>query len=195
MTTNSTHSALLTRWALRRPVTVCMVFLSMLVLGLVATRLLPLEKFPGVDIPQVMVQVPYPDASPAEVERLITRPIEEALATISGVVEMRSFSRENGSDVVLDFRWDENIKARNIEVREKLDSVRHLLPPDVERVFVFQFSTDDLPVFQLRISSEQDLKDAWDLLERTLKRPMERVEGVSRVELYGVDKRDIVIRL
>lgn len=195
MTTNSTHSALLTRWALRRPVTVCMVFLSMLVLGLVATRLLPLEKFPGVDIPQVMVQVPYPDASPAEVERLITRPIEEALATISGVVEMRSFSRENGSDVVLDFRWDENIKARNIEVREKIDSVRHLLPPDVERVFVFQFSTDDLPVFQLRISSEQDLKDAWDLLERTLKRPMERVEGVSRVELYGVDKRDIVIRL
>ncbi|RUO33230.1 efflux RND transporter permease subunit [Aliidiomarina soli] len=195
MSSTNSASAVLTRWALRRPVTVCMLFFSMLVLGMLATRLLPLEKFPGVDIPQIMIQVPYPDASPAEVERLITRPLEEALAGMSGIVEMRSFSRENGTDIVLDFRWDENINARNIEVREQIDSVRHLLPADVERVFVFQFSTDDMPVFQLRISSEIDLQYAWDLLERTLKRPMERVAGVSRVELYGVDKRDIVIRL
>lgn len=188
-------AVLLTRFALRRPVTVCMVFLSMLVLGMVATRLLPLEKFPGVDIPQIMIQVPYPDASPAEVERLITRPLEEALASMTGVREMRSFSRENGVDLVLDFAWDENINARNLEVREQIDRIRPLLPADVERVFVYQFNTDDMPVFQLRISSEQDLKFAWDLLERHLKRPMERVEGVSRVQLYGVDKRDIVIRL
>ncbi|MGX5913811.1 efflux RND transporter permease subunit [Aliidiomarina sp. Khilg15.8] len=187
--------AFLTHWAMRRPVTLCMIFLSMLVLGMVATRLLPLEKWPGVDIPQIMVQVPYPNAAPAEVERLITRPLEEALASMSGVREMRSFSRENGTDLVLDFAWDDNINARNIEVREQIDSVRHLLPHDVERVFVYQFNTEDLPVFQLRISSDRDLKNAWDLLERTLKRPMERVEGVSRVELYGVDKRDIVIRL
>lgn len=187
--------AFLTDWAMRRPVTLCMIFFSMLVLGMVATRLLPLEKWPGVDIPQIMVQVPYPNAAPAEVERLITRPLEEALASMSGVREMRSFSRENGADLVLDFAWDDNINARNIEVREQIDSVRHLLPDDVERLFVYQFNTEDLPVFQLRISSDRDLKNAWDLLERTLKRPMERVEGVSRVELYGVDKRDIVIRL
>ncbi|MCC5880187.1 MAG: efflux RND transporter permease subunit [Idiomarina sp.] len=190
-----TSSAVLTRWALRRPVTVCMIFLSMLVLGILATRLLPLEKIPGVDIPQIMIQVPYPDASPAEVERLITRPLEEALATLSGVQEMRSFSRENGVDLVLDFAWDDNINARNIEVREQIDSIRGILPVDVERIFVYQFNTEDLPVFQLRISSEEDLKFAWDLLERHLKRPMERVAGVSRVELYGVDKREIVIRL
>ena len=134
-------AVLLTRFALRRPVTVCMVFLSMLVLGMVATRLLPLEKFPGVDIPQIMIQVPYPDASPAEVERLITRPLEEALASMTGVREMRSFSRENGVDFVLDFAWDENINARNLEVREQIDRIRPLLPADVERVFVYQFNT------------------------------------------------------
>lgn len=185
----------LTRFALRRPVTVCMIFFSMLILGMIATRLLPLEKFPGLDIPQIMIQVPYPDASPAEVERLITRPLEEALASLSGVNQMRSFSHDNGADIVLEFSWSDNINARNIEVREQVDSIRHLLPVDVERVFIYQFSTEDMPVFQLRISSEQDLKFAWDLLERTLKRPMERVEGVSRVDLYGVNKRDIVIRL
>lgn len=185
----------LTRFAMRRPVTICMIFFSMLILGLVATRLLPLEKFPGLDIPQIMIQVPYPDASPAEVERLITRPLEEALAGLSGVNQMRSFSHDNGTDIVLEFSWADNINARNIEVREQVDSIRHLLPMDVERVLIYQFSTEDLPVFQLRISSEQDLKFAWDLLERNLKRPMERVDGVSRVNLYGVDKRDIVIQL
>ena len=195
MTQSSFSAAVLTRFAMRRPVTVCMVFFSMLVLGMVATRLLPLEKFPGVDIPQIMVQVPYPDASPTEVERLITRPLEEALAGLSGVREMRSFSRENGADIILDFAWDDNINARNIEVREQIDRVRSLLPADVERMFVYQFNTDDMPVFQLRISSEADLKFAWDLLERHLKRPMEQVQGVSRVQLYGVDKREIVIRL
>lgn len=195
MSQSTLNAAALTRFAMRRPVTICMLFFSMLVLGMVATRLLPLEKFPGVDIPQIMIQVPYPDASPTEVERLITRPLEEALASLSGVREMRSFSQENGADIVLDFAWDDNINARNIEVREQIDRVRNLLPTDVERIFVFQFNTDDLPVFQLRISSEQDLKFAWDLLERHLKRPMEQVEGVSRVQLYGVDKREIVIRL
>lgn len=195
MNSSPTKAAILTRFAMRRPVTICMLFFSMLVLGLVATRLLPLEKFPGVDIPQIMIQVPYPDASPNEVERLITRPLEEALAGLSGVRDMRSFSRENGADIVLDFAWGDPINARNIEVREQIDRVRNQLPTDVERVFVYQFNTDDMPVFQLRISSESDLKFAWDLLERHLKRPMEQVEGVSRVELYGVEPRDIVIRL
>lgn len=85
-------SAPLAAFAMRRPVTVCMIFLSLLLLGLVSSRLLPLEKFPGIDIPQIMVQVPYPGATPAEVERLITRPLEEALATMSGIQELNSFS-------------------------------------------------------------------------------------------------------
>ena len=73
--------------------------------------------------------------------------------------------------------------------------MRHLLPRDVERVMVYQFNTADMPIFQLRISSERDLAMAYDLLERVIKRPLERVPGVSKVELYGVDKRQVTIRL
>ncbi|MCC5854895.1 MAG: efflux RND transporter permease subunit [Idiomarina sp.] len=189
------HSAPLARFALRRPVTVWMIFIAMLVLGLAATRLLPLEKFPGIDIPQIVVEVPYPNATPAEVERLIVRPLEEALATVSGIQEMRSSSRENSGLIVMDFRWNENIGARSIEIREKVDSVRHTLPADVERLFVLHFNTDDMPVLQLRISSERDLSLSWDLINRQLKQPLERAHGVSRVELYGVNPREIIIRL
>ncbi|OUS31355.1 acriflavin resistance protein [Thalassotalea sp. 42_200_T64] len=190
-----TMGASLASFALRRPVTIIMIFLSLLLTGMVSSKLLPLEKFPGIDIPQLWISVPYPDASPAEVERLITRPIEEALATISGINRMNSNSHEGGADIQLEFDWDENINAKSIEARENVDAIRHLLPRDVERVLVYQFNTNDMPIFTLRISSEQDLSLAYDLLDRNLKRPLERVPGVSKVELYGVDKRQIMIRL
>ena len=187
--------AALARFALRRPVTICMLFFSLLILGIASSRLLPLEKWPGIDIPQMMVQIPYRDSTPAEVEKMITRPVEEALATMSGIKRLRSFSNDNGAEVHIEFAWDENIKAKSIEAREKVDAIRHLLPEDVERVLVFKFNTTDMPIFQLRVSSERDLSNAYDLLERNLKMPIERVKGVSKVELYGVLKKQISIRL
>ena len=181
--------------AIKRPVTTVILFLSLLLLGMVASRFLPLEKWPGIDIPELYINIPYPNSTPAEVERLITKPVEEALATISGIQQFRSWSRETGADINIQFKWDENINAKSIEAREKIDAIRDLLPDDMERILVFQFNTNDMPVFNLRISSDRDLSLAYDLLDRNLKRPIERVEGVSQVTLYGVDKRQITIRL
>ncbi|MBT1065067.1 efflux RND transporter permease subunit [Bowmanella sp. Y26] len=185
----------LTDFAIRKPVTVCMLFFSMLLLGLLASRMLPLEKFPGIDIPQIMVVVPYQDATPAEVEKMITKPVEEALATMADVKRLSSTSNENNAEISLEFSWGENLSAKGIEAREKIDAIRHLLPSDVERIMVYQFNTADLPIFQLRVSSERDLSNAYDLLDRNLKMPIERVPGVSKVELYGVMKKQIAIRL
>ena len=187
--------AALARFALNRPVTVSMVFLSMLLFGAVAGRLLPLEKFPGIDIPEMVVEIPYPDATPVEIETMITRPVEEAVATMSGIKRMWATSYEDRSQVIVQFDWDENLKAKSIEAREKIDAIRHLLPDDVERIMVYKFNTSDMPIFQLRVSSDRDLSSAYDLLDRNLKRPLERVAGVSRVELYGTLKRQITIRL
>ena len=185
----------LARWALRRPVTTCMIFVSMVLLGAISSRLLPLEKFPGIEIPEIVVTVPYPNSTPAEVERLLTRPLEEALATMSNVERMRSWSSSEQAQVLLQFDWDQDINAKSIEAREKVDAIKHLLPDDIERIQVLQFNTEDMPVFQLRISSQRDLSNAYDLLDRSLRKPIERVDGVSRVTLYGVQPQQIVIRL
>jgi HAE1 family hydrophobic/amphiphilic exporter-1 len=182
-------------FAIRRPVTIGMLFLSMLVFGIISSQLLPLEKFPSIDIPEIAIRIPYNDATPVEVEKMITRPVEEALATMSGIKRLRSRSSEDGSEVQLQFAWDENLKAKGIEAREKIDAIRADLPDDVERVLVYQFNTNDMPIFSLRVSSKRDLSSAYDLLERNLKRPIERVAGVSKVELYGVTKKQISIRL
>jgi multidrug efflux pump subunit AcrB len=187
--------AALASFAIRRPVTITMLFFSLLLLGLGASRLLPLEKFQGIDFPELFIQIPYEDATPAEIEKMITRPVEEALATMSGIKRLRSYSNENNSQINVRFDWDENIKAKGIEAREKIDAIRHLLPDDVERVMVFKFNLADMPVFQLRLSSDRDISNSYDLLERNLKMPIERIQGVSRVELYGVLKKQISIRL
>lgn len=187
--------ASLASFALRKPVTICMCFLSMLLFGIAAGRLLPLEKFPGIDIPQMVVQVPYSNATPSEIETMITRPVEEAIATMSGIKRLRATSFEDRAEIFVEFDWAANIKAKSIEAREKIDAIRDELPDDVERVMVFKFNTNDMPIFQLRVSSDRDLSNAYDLLDRNLKRVMERVPGVSKVELYGVMKKQISIRL
>lgn len=184
-----------TEIALRRPITTSVVFVALALVGLIASRLLPLEKFPDIEFPGIFIQIPYEGSTPEEIERLITRPIEEALATLSGVERMYSTSRENQAEVFLQFGWDESMGAKGIEARAKVDGIRHQLPADVRRVFIFTGSLADQPVLQLRISSDRDLSDSYDLLERLLKRPIERLEGVSRVELHGVDPHEIRILL
>ncbi len=184
-----------TELALKRPVTTIVVFVALAMVGLIASRLLPLEKFPDIEWPGIWVEIPYEGSTPEEVERLITRPVEEALATLSGLQRMRSWSREDRAQVQLEFDWDESMGAMGIEARAKIDSIRHTLPDDVRRVFVFTGSLADQPVLQLRISSDRDLSDSYDLLDRLLKRRIERIDGVSRVQLQGVDPREIRILL
>jgi len=184
-----------TEIAIRRPITTTVIFVALALVGLLASRLLPLEKFPDIEFPGIFIQVPYEGSTPEEIERLITRPIEEALATLSGVERMYSSSRENQAEVFLQFGWDESMGAKGIEARAKVDGIRHELPADVRRVFIFTGSLGDQPILQLRISSDRDLSNSYDLLDRLLKRPLERLEGVSQVQLHGVDPREIRILL
>lgn len=184
-----------TEVALRRPVTTVVVFVALALVGLLATRLLPLEKFPDIEFPGIFIQIPYEGSTPEEVERLITRPVEETLATLTGVERMVSSSSENMAQVFLQFGWDESMGAKGIEARAKVDGIRHELPEDIRRILVFTGSLGDQPILELRISSERDLSNSYDLLDRMLKRRIERIEGVSKVELHGVDPNEIRILL
>ena len=184
-----------TEVALRRPVTTVVVFVALALVGVIAARLLPLEKFPDIEFPGIFVQIPYAGSTPEEVEKLITRPVEEALATLSGVEQMFSSSREGQAEIFLLFGWDQSMGAKGIEARAKVDGMRHLLPDDVRRIFVFTGSLGDQPVLNLRISSDRDLSDSYNMLDRLLTRRLERIDGVSRVQLQGVDPREIRILL
>jgi hydrophobic/amphiphilic exporter-1 (mainly G- bacteria), HAE1 family len=185
----------LPRLAIRRPVTTCMVFLSLAVLGLIATRLLPLEFFPDVDFPGMMIEIPYPGSSPEEVEQLIARPVEEALATMAGIQRMITNVGSDEVRMFVFFGWEADMDARGVEAKDKIDGIRHRLPEDIDRVFVRRFTSTNDPILGLRIGSSRDLSDAWELLDRNVRRRLERVEGVASVGIDGVEPREVRILL
>jgi len=185
----------ITKFALKRPITTLMFFFCFVLMGGSATRLLPLEYFPEVVFPGIFIQIPYPNSSAEEIERLITRPVEEVVSTMSGIQLLSSTTSDNNAQVFIRFGWDQQAKIKGVEAREKLDAIRNELPDDLRRVFVFTGSTADQPVMQLRISSERELRNAYQLLDRKLKRPIELIDGVSKVELYGIQKDEILIQL
>ncbi len=185
----------MTDLSIKRPVTTMMVFISLVVIGFIATRLVPLEYMPDISFPGAFVQVPYPNSSPEEVEEQVIRPIEEALATISGVQQINSNAGENNGGVNVMFDQGSDIDLKAIEIKEKIESVRNQLPDDFEYYQIFKFEDGGGNMLQLRISSERDLSDSYDLLNRNLKQRIERIEGVGQVTLYGVEKKEIRIEL
>jgi len=183
------------RFAMDRPVTIVMIFISMIAVGLISSRLLPLEYFPGVDIPFIILDMPYQGSTPEEVEREITRPAEEVIATLSGIKRLESTSSSNGSRLEVQFDWGADVAVKAVEARERMEAIRDQLPADLRRINVLKFNFTDQPVLTLRISSERDLSTAYDMLNRNLVRPLERIPGVARVDFQGIEPREIRIEL
>jgi HAE1 family hydrophobic/amphiphilic exporter-1 len=182
-----------TRFALRRPVTTLMTFIAIALIGVIALRLLPLELFPDIRFPGLQVTIPYAGSTPEEVEELITRPAEEAIATLSGIKEIRSTSSETGAQLVVLFEWDRDPSAIGFEVRTKLESIKHEFPPSANRILTNMFAAGDDRAVAIRIASKEDLTRQYDTLDRYLKKPLERLDGVARVSLEGVEPLELRI--
>jgi HAE1 family hydrophobic/amphiphilic exporter-1 len=182
-----------TRFALRRPVTTLMTFIAVALIGVIALRLLPLELFPDIRFPGLQVNIPYAGSTPEEVEELITRPAEEAIATLSGIKEIRSTSSETGAEIVVLFEWDRDPSAIGFAVRTKLESIKHEFPPSANRILTNMFAAGDDRVVAIRIASAEDMTRQYDTLDRYLKKPLERLDGVARVSLEGVEPLELRI--
>ena len=181
--------------SLKRPVTAIMVFVSMTVVGLIAAFRLPLEAMPDIQFPFMFVDLPYPGSTPSEVERSITRPVEDALSTLAGIKSMNSNSTPEGAQIFIEFKWGQDAAVKAVEARSKIDAIREQLPSDLQRYTVQKFGTGDRPVLGMLISSERNLTNAYDLLDHKLKRPLERLPGVARVQLQGISQREVQIEI
>jgi HAE1 family hydrophobic/amphiphilic exporter-1 len=182
--------------SLRRPVTAVMFFVSMVVVGLIASFRLPLEQFPDVNVPFLLVSLPYANSTPQEVERSVTRPAEEVLATLPGIKSINSTSRADGSDIFIQFSdWGKDINIAASQARDRLDAIRGDLPSDLQRYLVQKFSPSDQPLVKVRFASQRDLRLEYPLIEREVQRRIERVPGVARVEITGAMPSEVEIAI
>lgn len=177
----------ISRLSIHKPVTTLVFLASIIVLGVISTSRMKLAYFPDVEFPGIFIQVPYPNSSPQQIEKNIIKPIEEALSTLSGIKKMESRATADEGNIQLQFDWGIKLDMVRTEVAEKIELIRKDLPPDVEHINILNFNASDIPVVQARVSAPGiDLASNYDLLEKRIKIPIERIPGVARVDLNGV---------
>ena len=185
-----------TRVSINHPVFATMVMVAFVVLGLFSYRQLPVEQFPDVAFPVVVVQTEYPGASPEVVESDITRRIEEQVNTISGVYELASRSYEGLSLVIVRFDLSVDPVMAAQDVREKIALVRPGFKKEVKESLVTRVNPDDDPILSIAVRSpKRSARELTTLTDQVVKRRLENVRGVGRITLVGGVKREIQIYL
>jgi HAE1 family hydrophobic/amphiphilic exporter-1 len=186
----------LTDFPLDRPVATVMVLVCMTVLGTVAIAYLPIGFMPIVQEPEIDVNVPFPGSHPLEALREVVRPIEEEIATIPDVKTIWAWANPGNAGIEAQFDWGIDPELKVMEVREAVERARPKLPPGIGHIRV-EGDTDGpgASVLGGRISAKRDLSESWELLDARIRRPLERIRGVARVQLYGVDPLDVRIDL
>ncbi len=183
----------ITRTAIRRPVTVSMFVAAIILFGLVSLQRLPLNLLPDISYPSLTIQTELPDTAPAEIEALITRPVEEQVGVVSGLRRLTSISRSDQSEVVLEFAWNTNMDFAAMDVREKLDGLT--LPEDAEKPVVLRFDPSHDPIMRMQIFGDLSLSQLRYLAEKELKQGLESTEGVAAVKVLGGREEQIRIEV
>ncbi len=185
----------LSRLSIHRPVFTTMVVAMMMILGVIGWIRLPVDKFPEVSLPVITVIVPFPGASPAQVEDEVIKPIEDAVAGLEGLDELQAFARENVGVVVVVFGMDAPIEQVSAELRDRVFGLKAFMPDGVEDPIFRRIDPAATPVMTLAVASDLDELDTREVAERDIKPRLERIDGVGAVEVQGGLEREIHIEL
>jgi HAE1 family hydrophobic/amphiphilic exporter-1 len=182
--------------AIRQPVFTTMIMLGLLVLGVFSFNRLSIDQFPDISIPIVAIQTTYPGASPEAVEREVTKRIEEAVNPTQGLSKITSVSLEGVSSITAQFELDTDIDAATADVRSKIEQIRRVLPSGIDQPVVQQFDPAALPVLSLALSSDvTPIGELTTIADNEIRRALESVSGVGRVQITGGLLREIHVLL
>ncbi len=180
-------------FSIRRPVTVFIFAVAAVVFGLVAFGNLAVDLLPDITYPSLTVKTVYEGTAPVEVESLLTRPIEDAVGVVNNVTRVSSSSRADTSEVTLEFAWDTDMDMAALDVRERLDMVR--LPVGVEQPVLLRFDPSLDPIMRIGLYGSDDLGRLRFTAEDTIKRALERIDGVAAVLVSGGLEQEIQVEL
>jgi len=169
----------ITEVAVRRPIATTMVFLIIIVLGAMGFRFLPVDLLPQIEYPQLTIRTNYPNVGPEEIEKIITDRVENAVAGVPNVEEIRSNSEEGRSRVTLEFSQGTNIDEAANDVRAALDRIRDDFPPEVESPRLWKFDPDNFPVVILGARSPRGMEELTRILEREISQRFEQIPGAG----------------
>jgi HAE1 family hydrophobic/amphiphilic exporter-1 len=185
----------LSQFSVHHPIFTVMIFLIVIILGFISFTRLPIDLMPDITYPTLSVSTSYGNASPEEMEELITRPIEEALAAVPGVEEISSTSSEGSSSVRISFAWGTDLEEASNDVRDRVDRMISALPDEVDRPRLRKFDPSSFPILILGASADLDPIQTRRLIDTQIKYRIERVPGVASLDIWGGLQREIHVNL
>ncbi len=186
------------RWlpelAVRRPVTISMAFVALMVLGAIAYFRIPLQMMPsGFDYPFLWVWVPNPGGTPVDTEASVVLPIEEQLATVPGIKTLSSTASESSASFSLEFHQSVDLDAAYNAVVDRIERTLPELPDSVRDYGVYRYDPSDEPVLWVGVSLPGEAEDAYRLMTEVVQRRLERIDGVGKIEVWGADERLVYV--
>ena len=181
--------------AVKRPVTIIMMVLVVVLLGTISLNRLPIDLFPEIQLPIAVVVTSYTEAGPQEVENLVTKRIEGAIATVGNIDTVNSITSQGSSIIIAQFNVGTDMDFASLEMREKIDMVKGFLPEDASEPMVLKIDPNIMPILQISLSTGGDLAELQSLAEDTLSQRFERIEGIASVSIGGSFIKEIEIVL
>ncbi|HEX7673642.1 MAG TPA: efflux RND transporter permease subunit [Bdellovibrio sp.] len=177
--------------SIRRPITILCVVLLMLILGAFSLVKMPVDLFPDVTFPILAIQVVYPGASPLDLEKQVSKPIEDELGSLSGLKTLTSSNLDGVAQIVLEFNLGTDIKEMEQETRNRIGNIRRDLPSDIDEPIIRRFDPADQPIVTLALTTSLPDGQAYDLAHEVVKPLFDRLKDVGQVEIYGGRKQEI----
>jgi hydrophobe/amphiphile efflux-1 (HAE1) family protein len=182
--------------AIKRPVFTVMVTVALMVMGFMGLSRLGVDLFPDVSFPLVVITVPYPGASPTEVEQQVTKPLEDAVISLNGLDRVRTYSREGVSQSLIIFKLGVDTQQAATEVRERVAQTRYKLPKEILEPAVSRFDVSAAPIMTYTLNGGgRSLAETAKFARDVIKPALEQIEGVASIEVKGGAEREIHVEL
>lgn len=177
---------MLSKFSVKKPYTVVVGVVLIIILGVVSFTKMTVDLLPSMNLPYAIVMTTYPGASPEEVEEIVTKPVEQTMATVSNIKDIMSVSSENASTVVMEFEQTSNMDSVTIEMRESLDQIKGFWPDEVTNPMIIKLNPDMMPVLVAAVSAKGDsTSQVSKTIEDEVIPEIESVEGVASVSVTG----------
>ena len=179
-----------------RPIAITMVMLISIVLGITMLFRIPIDLFPDMEMPVVTVTTKYFGASPQEIENQITKVLEDEFSSLENIDTISSTSSQDVSTIMVQFKWGTALDIAAIDVKEKVDKVKHKLPSDLPSDPIIQkLDPTATPILQYSLSAEHSLGELYLLADKNIKPRLEKIKGVSNIEIVGGRVNEVKVYL
>lgn len=181
-------------FSIRKPATTIMFIISMIFFGFLGLRKMPVEMLPNINKPTVRIRIKWDGATPDDVDKMITRKIEDVLPNVEGIVEYSSESSAETSLIFIKFKYGTDVETKITLIQNELNQIRNKFPDDMKEPSIRKSSSSDIPALTFTLYGG-DMMEMRSYAENNLKPMLERLEGVSEIDVYGGQEQEVAIEI